>query len=62
LTDGAASGERLPATLEPFDFVVLTDKQPIHLPPNRCLSAFFLRPTFQIYAVSRSVDCAGPAG
>jgi len=62
LTDGAASGERLPATLEPFDFVVLTDKQPIHLPPNRCLNAFFLRPTFQIYAVSRSVDCAGPAG
>ena len=58
----AASGERLPATLEPFDFVVLTDKHPIHLPANRCLAPFFLRPTFQIYAVSRDLDCAGPAG
>ena len=58
----AASGERLPATLEPFDFVVLTDKHPIHLPANRCLAPFFLRPTFQIYAVGRGIDCAGPAG
>ena len=59
---GTAGEERPPAILDRFDFVVLTDKQPIHLPPNRCLAAFFLQPTLQIYAISRGIDCANTAG
>ena len=63
LSDGqAADRDSLPAVLEQFDFVAFTDKQPIHLPPNRCLVPFFLRSTFQIFAVSRDLDCAGPTG
>ena len=58
----AADREPLPMVLEQFDFVAFTDKQPIHLPPNRCLVPFFLRSTFQIFAVSRDLDCAGPTG
>jgi hypothetical protein len=54
--------EALPAALEQFDFVVLTDERPIRLPPHRCLEPFFVRPTFQIFAISRGLDCAGAAG
>jgi hypothetical protein len=62
LSGHTAHREPLPAVLEQFDFIAFTDNQPIHLPPNRCLSPFFLRPTFQIFAVSRDLDCAGPTG
>jgi hypothetical protein len=62
LSGHTAHREPLPAVLEQFDFIAFTDNRPIHLPPNRCLSPFFLRPTFQIFAVSRDLDCAGPTG
>jgi len=63
LSDGqAADREPLPAVLEQFDFIAFTDKRPIRLPANRCLVPFFVRSTFQIFAVSRELDCAGPAG
>lgn len=58
----AARREPLPAALAPYDFVAFTDKSPIHLPSSRCLAPFFAHPTFQIFAVSHDLDCAGPAG
>ena len=58
----AADRDSLPAVLEQFDFVAFTDKQPIHMPPNRCLAPFFLRSTFQIFAVNHDLDCAGRTG
>jgi len=58
----ATDRELLPAMLEEFDFIAFTDKQPIHLTPNRCLAAFFVKPTFQIFRVVHDLDCAGSAG
>ena len=58
----AADRDSLPAVLEEFDFVVFTDKRPIHLPSNRCLAPFFARPTFQIFRVVHDLNCAGPPG
>jgi hypothetical protein len=58
----AADRDSLPAVLEEFDFVVFTDKRPIHLPSNRCLAPFFARPTFQIFRVVHDFNCAGPPG
>ena len=57
----AADRDSLPAVLEEFDFVVFTDKRPIHLPSNRCLAPFFARPTFQIFRVVHDLNC-GPPG
>ena len=50
----------LPGMLEQFDFVAFIDKQPIRLPPHRCLAPVFVRPTFQISAISHNLDCTGP--
>ena len=60
----AQSADRalLPAMLEQFDFVVIVDKRPIYLPPHRCLTPVSVQPTFQIYSISHSSDCAGPDG
>ena len=58
----AAGGQPLPAALEHYDFVAFTDKRSISLPPHRCLAPVFVQPTFQIFAVSHDLDCAGPAG
>ena len=58
----AADRDSLPAVLEEFDFVVFTDKRPIHLPSNRCLAPFFARPTFQIFRVVHDLNCARPPG
>jgi hypothetical protein len=52
----------LPGMLEQFDFVAFIDKRPIRLPPHRCLAPVFVQPTFQIYAVSHNLDCAGTDG
>ncbi len=52
----------LPGGLEQFDFVALIDKRPIRLPPHRCLAPVFVQPTFQIYAISHNLDCAGHVG
>jgi hypothetical protein len=46
----------LPAPLEHYDFVVLTDRRPIQMPPNRCLAPFFVRPTFQIFTIVHDLD------
>jgi hypothetical protein len=58
----AADRTPLPGMLELFDFVAFIDKRPIRLPPHRCLAPVFVRPTFQIYAVSHNLDCAGTDG
>jgi hypothetical protein len=63
LVGGNAAGwEPLPAALEQYDFVAFTDKSPIHLPSSRCLAPFFVQPTFQIFAITHDLDCAGSAG
>lgn len=51
----------LPAPLEHYDFVVLTDRRSIQMPSNRCLAPVFVRPTFQIFMIVHDVGCAGPA-
>jgi hypothetical protein len=58
----SAAPALLPAVLEQFDFVVIVDKRPIHLPPHRCLAPVSVQATFQIYSISHSPDCAGPDG
>ncbi len=63
LVDGHKSGRgRLPAVLEHYDFVALTDRRPIQMPSNPCLAPFFVRPTFQILTIVHNLDCAGPDG
>jgi hypothetical protein len=52
----------LPAMLEQFDFVALIDRRTIRLPPHRCLAPSFVQPTFQIYAISHNLGCAGTDG
>jgi hypothetical protein len=52
----------LPAPLEQYDFVVLTDRRPIQVPSNRCLAPFFARPTFQIFTIVHRLDCSGADG
>jgi hypothetical protein len=49
----------LPAPLEHYDFVVLTDRRPIRMPSNRCLRPFFAQPTFQIFTIVHRLDCSG---
>jgi hypothetical protein len=60
----AQSADRalLRAVLEQFDFVTIVDKRPIKLPLHRCLAPVSVQPTFQIYSISHSSDCAGPDG
>jgi hypothetical protein len=50
----------LPAALDQYDFVVLTDRRPIQAVSRRCLTPFFTRPTFQIFAIIHDPDCTGP--
>jgi hypothetical protein len=52
----------LPAPLEHYDFVVLTDRRPIEMPSNRCLAPFFARPTFQIFTIIHDLDCSSADG
>ena len=62
LIDSHEAGDpSLPAPLEHYDFVVLTDRRPIQMPSNRCLVPFFARPTFQIFMIVHDLGCAGPA-
>jgi hypothetical protein len=49
----------LPAPLQHYDFVVLTDRRPIRVPSNRCLAPFFVQPTFQIFTIVHDPDCNG---
>ena len=58
----AADRAPMPGILEQFDFVAFIDKRPIRLPPHRCLAPVFVQSTFQIYAVSHNLDCAGTDG
>jgi hypothetical protein len=55
-------GTGLPAALGHYDFVAFTDNRPIEVPSNRCLLPYFLRPTFQIFAISQDLKCFGPGG
>jgi hypothetical protein len=60
---GQTAGQQpLPAPLEHYDFLALTDKQPIQMPPNRCLMPRFAQPTLQIFTIVHDPGCAGPAG
>jgi hypothetical protein len=52
----------LPAPLQHYDFVVLTDRRPIRMPSNRCLAPFFAQPTFQIFTIVHGPDCSGADG
>ena len=45
--------------LQQYDYVVLTGRGPINVPPNRCIASAFKRPSFQIFSVSHDPDCAG---
>ena len=61
LVDGDAAGRAgLPTSLGRYDFVVFTDNRLFQVPSNPCLASFFARPTFQIFAVVRDLDCASP--
>jgi hypothetical protein len=62
MTVQAANPAPLPGMLGQFDFVAFIDKRPIRLPPHPCLAPIFVQPTFQIYAVSHNLDCAGTDG
>jgi hypothetical protein len=63
LVDGHETGGGvLPPPLEHYDFIVLTDRRPFHMPSNRCLAPFFARPTFQIFAIDHDLGCLAPDG
>jgi hypothetical protein len=62
ITGDAADGTHLPNLLRGYDFVAVTDNRPIPAPSNRCLTPFFVRPTFQIFAVVHDADCIGSNG
>jgi len=63
LMSGQTAGQQpLPAPLEHYDFLALIDKQPIQMPPNRCLMPRFAQPTLQIFTVVHDPGCAGPTG
>jgi hypothetical protein len=54
--------DHLPAGLEQYDFVTLTDRRPIPQLSHRCLRPIFVQPTFQLYEIVHDRDCTGPAG
>ena len=59
LVDGdIGERQRILPTLAHYDFVVFVDKHPVHVPPIRCLSPIFERPSFQIFAVLHDAGCA----
>jgi hypothetical protein len=62
ITGGAADRTHLPNLLRGYDFVAFTDNRPIPAPSNRCLTPFFVRPTFQIFAVVHDADCISSNG
>ena len=62
IAGGAADRTHLPISLRGYDFVAFTDNRPIPAPSNRCLTSFFLRPTFQIFAVVDDTDCTRSNG
>jgi hypothetical protein len=62
IAGSAADRTHLTASLRGYDFVAFTDDRPIHVPSNRCLTPFFVRPTFQIFALVDDADCAGSNG
>jgi hypothetical protein len=53
-----ADRARLLPTLAQYDFVVFVDKRPVHVPPSQCFTAFFERPSYQIFAVHHQAGCA----
>ncbi|MBV8455756.1 MAG: hypothetical protein JO122_03965, partial [Acetobacteraceae bacterium] len=58
--EGQTGRGHLPAALDQYDFIALTDRRPIPAVPNACLAPFFTRPTFQIFAIVHDPDCTGP--
>jgi hypothetical protein len=60
--DSAPNRAHLPSSLRGYDFVVFTDNRPVHVPSNRCLMPFFVRPSFQIFAVAHDADCISSNG
>jgi hypothetical protein len=57
-----ADRTHLPISLRGYDFVTFTNNWPIHVPSNHCLTPFFVRPTFQIFAVVDDADCTSSNG
>jgi hypothetical protein len=58
----SADRAHLPISLRGYDFVAFTDNRPIDVPSSPCLAPFFVRPTFQIFAVVYGAGCIGPNG
>ena len=48
------------SALAGYDYVVLTDRQPVQVPPSSCLTPVFQQQRFQIFAVSHGGACGPP--
>ncbi len=61
LTGGdAAAREAAVSALAGYDYVALTDRQPVQVPPSPCLTPVFEGPRFQIFAVVHGRGCSAP--
>src|SRR4029077_8311205 len=43
-----------------YDYVALTDRHPVQVPPSPCLTPVFRRERYQIFAVSHGGACGPP--
>ena len=59
--DTAEITQLLPV-LQQYDYIVFTGGGPIDVPPNRCLTKFYLKPSFQIFTVLHDPGCASTDG
>lgn len=61
LTGGdAAARDAAFTALAGFEYVALTDRQPVQVPPSGCLTPVFRQKRFQIFAVSHGGACGPP--
>ena len=61
LTGGnAAARDAAYAALADYDFVALTDRQAVRVPPSPCLTPVYHEERFQIFAVSHGGGCGPP--
>jgi hypothetical protein len=45
------------AALAAYDAIVFTNRNPVQVPPHRCLQPVFAQPTFQIFTLSHAEGC-----
>jgi hypothetical protein len=61
LTGGdAAARDAAFTALAGYDYVALTDRQPIKVPPSPCLTPVYQQERFQIFAVTHGGACGAP--